>query len=78
MTSKMDSKSIKKINAEVNAGDFSSFNNLSEENKGKVMKNWDKTMKHKYLTQNPVMSEEEFFSILDTIAEGTFNENYIL
>lgn len=73
----MDIKSMQKINEEVHAGDFSSFDNLSESEKGKVMKNWDNEMKHKYLTRNPVMSEEEFFETLDQIADGTYGREEI-
>lgn len=70
----MYTNNIKKINAEVKVGDFSSFDNLSESEKISMMKTWDKTMKHKYLTRNPVMSEEDFFAELDKIAEGKFTE----
>ena len=36
------------------------------------MKTWSREMKHKYLTRNPVMTEEEFFSVLDKIADGKY------
>lgn len=70
----MNKEIIIQINDEVKSGDFSGFDNLSESEKVFVMKSWDKDMKHKYLTRNLVMSEEEFFAELDKIAEGKFTD----
>ena len=68
----MDIELIKIIKSEIKVNDFSRFNKLLQSDKVEVMKTWDKDMKHKYLTRNPVMSEEEFFDTLDKIAEGKF------
>ena len=68
----MDIELIKIINSKIKANDFSRFDKLLQSDKVEVMKTWDMDMKHKYLTRNPVMSEEEFFDTLDKIAEGKF------
>ena len=70
----MDIKLIKTMNTEIKVSDFSKFDKLLQSDKVEVMKTWDMDMKHKYLTRNPVMSEEEFFAELDKIAEGKFTD----
>ena len=70
----MDIELIKIINSEIKANDFSRFDKLLQSDKVEVMKTWDKDMKHKYLTRNAVISEEEFFAELDKIAEGKFTD----
>lgn len=65
---------MKQITEELNRGDFSSFEKLNASQKGEIAKNWDDDMKHRYLTRHNVMTEDEFFGVLDSIAEGSFTE----
>lgn len=53
---------------------FSSFDRLSESQKGIVAKNWDRNMRMKYLNRHSSMTEEEFFKELDKIVDGTFDD----
>lgn len=63
------------INEEIRNGDFSSFDRLPESQQIEIVKSWDDATQLKYLTREPVMSQEEFFAELDRIADGTFKSN---
>ena len=69
----MDTTQINKISNKGRKNDFRNFDQLEDSTKGMLMKNWDSEMKHRYLTRNPVMSEDEFFEILDKIADGKYD-----
>lgn len=55
----------------MNNVDFSIFDNLSESQKGRIARNWDRNMRMKYLNRHSTMTEEEFFAELDRIANET-------
>lgn len=55
----------------MNNVDFSIFDNLSESQKGRIARNWDRNMRMKYLNRHSLMTEEEFFAELDRIANET-------
>lgn len=62
---------MKHINEEIQHGDFTSFDRLTDSQKGDIAKDWDNNMRMKYLNRHPVITEEEFLKELDKIAEGT-------
>lgn len=62
------------INEDIKYGDFSSFDKLNEEMQNELMTEWDDDMQLKYLSREPTMSQEEFYTQLDKIANGTFRK----
>lgn len=69
----MDKAKETKIIEELKKGDLTSFNKLSESQRIELLKKHEK-LQLKYLMRNPTMTEDEFFSELDRIAEGTYEE----
>lgn len=51
--------------------DFEIFDSLPESQKGRIARNWDRNMRIKYLNRHSAMTEEEFFTELDRIANET-------
>lgn len=62
---------MENITEDLKRGDFSSFEKLSETQKGRIEKNWDKEMRLKYLTRHEAMSETDFFSQLEENVDET-------
>ncbi len=69
----MDKPLNQRILEDIQTGDFSSFDKLTEEKQVSLMKNWDDDMQLQYLMREPTISQEEFNGHLDKIANGTFN-----
>lgn len=58
-----------KLFEEINSGDFTTFDLLTESEQIECMKQWNHNMRIKYLTRNKAISFEEFFEELNQILD---------